>query len=58
MTKKQGVRAVADFLVMKAQYTAEEALADNVDKERRDYLVTKSIIIRDLLKDLKDEQKN
>jgi len=54
MTKKQGVRAVTDFLVMKAQDTAKEALADNVDKERRDYLITKSVIIKDLLKDLND----
>jgi hypothetical protein len=52
MTKKQGVRAVADFLVMKAQDTAKEALSDNVEKGRRDYLVTKSVIIIDLIKDL------
>jgi hypothetical protein len=54
MTKKQGVRAVTDFLVMKAQDTAKEALADKVEPEYRDYLITKSVIIRDLLKDLKD----
>ena len=54
MTKKQGVRAVTDFLVMKAQDTAKEALADGTTTEQREYLITKSVIIRDLLKDLKN----
>lgn len=55
MTKKQGVKAVTSYLVMVAQDTAKEALADGTTTtEQRDYLITKSIIIRDLLKDLKN----
>tara|TARA_R110002012_G_scaffold77838_1_gene198151 strand:- start:190 stop:360 length:171 start_codon:yes stop_codon:yes gene_type:complete len=54
MTKKQGVKAVTSYLVMVAQDTAKEALADGITTEQRDYLITKSVIIRDLLKDLKN----
>ena len=57
MTKKQEVRAVANFLTMKAQDTAKEALADEATTEDREYLITKSVIIRDLLKDLENGKK-
>jgi len=54
MTKKQGVKAVTSYLTTVAQDTAKEALADGTTTEQREYLITKSVIIRDLLKDLKN----
>lgn len=52
MTGKQKKKAVSEYLVDEAKKAANEAQAVGATEEEKVYQINKSIIIRDLLKDL------
>tara|TARA_R100000951_G_scaffold45343_1_gene38619 strand:+ start:124 stop:294 length:171 start_codon:yes stop_codon:yes gene_type:complete len=56
MTRKQRAKTIQAFLIGRAKDAATEAQKEGISEDEKNYFLMKSIMIRDLIKDLKDEK--